>query len=250
MPLSETQANVLIHFRRGVGFIDEDGLDEWEPWSDPLKASATGLVAKAPTKAFSTLNELVRHYLRLVDDNPVIPGVDSEASDLDGSIVCILLRNAMSKQERVQPSELVAGSCNSVNGKPLVLGWTPGARPDLHPTWVLPDDFPIVSETNARRPQSSSQQSHPFMTMPDDGGQTGSDLAQTEMDIMWPTFQSPLQLASTPAGMRNASLDVFDELATLERQESAQNPHFMQNLGFPDLDLAEFFGADYRPNES
>ena len=41
--------------------------------------------------------------------------------------------------------------------------------------------------------------------------------------------------------------NVFEELAMLERADSLQQPQFMQNLGFaPDLDLAEFFGADYQ----
>lgn len=51
--------------------------------------------------------------------------------------------------------------------------------------------------------------------------------------------------ASTVA---NASADIFEDLALLERADSTANPTFMQNLGFgPDLDLAEFFGADYDP---
>lgn len=43
--------------------------------------------------------------------------------------------------------------------------------------------------------------------------------------------------------------DVFEELAMLDRTDFSSNPSFMQNLGFgPDLDLAEFFGADYQPS--
>jgi hypothetical protein len=91
-----------------------------------------------------------------------------------------------------------------------------------------------------------SNTSYPFMTMPIDGVSTGSEIPQTDADIPWQSFQSPLQLAHTPPDARATSIDVFNELATLERQESAQTAHFMQNLGFADLELAEFFGADYQ----
>jgi hypothetical protein len=44
--------------------------------------------------------------------------------------------------------------------------------------------------------------------------------------------------------------DIFEELAMLERSDSNQNPSFMQNLGFEgfgaDMELADFFGADYQ----
>lgn len=47
-----------------------------------------------------------------------------------------------------------------------------------------------------------------------------------------------------------SGVDIFEELAMLERTESTQDPQFMQNLGFaPDLDLAEFFGPDYQPSD-
>ena len=47
----------------------------------------------------------------------------------------------------------------------------------------------------------------------------------------------------------NTSVDLFEELANLERQDSMHRPQFMQNLGFPDHDLAEFFGTDYQVSD-
>jgi hypothetical protein len=119
------------HFRtdyiKAFGFIDEDGLDEWEGWSDPLNASAIQGVARTPTRACSTLNELVRYHIRLMEDYTVSPRFEGTPSDLDGSILCLLLRNAMSKSQRMQPSDVVTAFCKSANGR--TLNWTSIARP-------------------------------------------------------------------------------------------------------------------------
>ncbi|KAK5169488.1 uncharacterized protein LTR77_005464 [Saxophila tyrrhenica] len=226
----------------GIGSIDEDGLDEWEPWSDPLVPPGLGTEAKIPTRAFSTLNELVRYYSRLIEDDKSA-GVHNNATDnTDECIVTTLLRNAASKQGRVQPSEIVTVYYKTMERKGL--GWTSNTRPDLNPAWSLPDNFP--PEPQDINLQPVPRQSYPFMTMPNESDQPMTGLDQTETNMFWPMFQSPLQQSNTPAGGQNAAMDVFDELATLERQESAHHPHFMQNLGFPDLDLAEFFGPDYQ----
>ncbi|KAK3050186.1 hypothetical protein LTR09_008575 [Extremus antarcticus] len=242
-----TVGHFTTDYIRRVGFVDEDGMDEWEPWSDPLNISSGHPVAKAPTKAFSTLNELVRFHLRMVDTKYAGDGLDcATISGLNDPVVSALLRNASTQQRRILPFDLTMAFCKNMEGK--TLNWTSDARPDLNPTWTLPDANPADPQDVTS--QSASERGHAFMTIPNDSSQTGLDLAQTGLGMLWPTFQSPVQLSNTLSGAKNASSDIFDELSTLERQESSHNPHFMHNLGFPDLDLAEFFGAGYLPTET
>jgi len=55
------QLALLPHMRsdsiQGFNNLDEDGLEEWAPWTDPT--SPMNRSAKAPSKAFSTFNALV-----------------------------------------------------------------------------------------------------------------------------------------------------------------------------------------------
>jgi hypothetical protein len=60
------QLALLPHMRsdsiQAFNTLDEDGLEEWAPWTDPTSPLSGS--AKAPSKAYSTFNALV-HELRV-----------------------------------------------------------------------------------------------------------------------------------------------------------------------------------------
>lgn len=240
------------HFRadyvRNVGLVDEDGLDEWTPWMDPLQSTESFSIIKAPAKAFSTLNDLARLYMRIYDEVTSTGETNGTGADLDGSIVSALLQNASSKQDRVQPSHIVAAFCHPGSRGPST--WSNAARPDLNQTWTVPETM----DTGPGISTSSTVHSHDhhFMSIPVDSNTISSAQPQTGIEPSYPVPENiinPTLATEPPIEFDNASVDIFEELAALERQDSMHRPQFMQNLGFPDHDLAEFFGTDYQVSD-
>ncbi|KAM0688961.1 hypothetical protein Q7P36_011037 [Cladosporium allicinum] len=99
------QLALLPHMRsdsiQGFNNLDEDGLEEWAPWTDPT--SPMNKSAKAPSKAFSTFNALV-HELRVADEFQT-PG---NLGRNKPRTVIALLDNACKRDHRTQPSKLAA----------------------------------------------------------------------------------------------------------------------------------------------
>jgi hypothetical protein len=230
------QTGALPHIRtadiQNIGFLTEDGLEEWSPWQDPTRASTT---TRFPTRSISTFNELVRIAFRRSDSHPESP---------KSGVVLALLQNASLGEARLHPSTVLerlrlkintaVGREQSISGHigkhsrttSAPLSFTnPFMEPHSH-FMLVPEHTtsPLVTDTALNRPQSA--------TTP----------------TTWPGgIQEPSPLNQ---GATGGDGDIFEELAMLERTDSTTNPSFMQNLGFgPDLDLAEFFGADYQPSD-
>ena len=254
-------AHLSPAYIEAIGYVDEDGLDEWAPWHDPLATSLGDRHTKTPARAFSTLNRLIKLCLDSHHDGPASRNVNA-AEDF---IVFSLLANASLKQNSVQPSVLVARydktgidthvekpSSSRLRSSPAVgtlATNAPGTTGDQ-----------MVHQPPSMEARHQVHQHHPFMSIPNEVNvasfetspaiSNGSRLAQTT----WETSPTDLLNTQSRGGsdeVSNAALDIFEELATLEMPDSTQPPHFMQNLGFanPDLALLEFFGADYQPSD-
>jgi hypothetical protein len=133
------------------------------------------------------------------------------------------------------------------------MDWSVAGRPDINPSWIL-DLVPGNTATLAIEPKEglampATDQDRPFMTIPMETDPVAGGIHTQSTDDFWAaqgSGTSPSMLAHPSDFTDSASVDIFDELATLERQESIQQSQFIHNLGFPDLDLARFFGADYQ----
>ena len=235
----KTPGHLTPEYVASIGFVDEDGMEEWTPWQDPLSTSQYS-ATKAPARSFSTLNELVRIYARLV--NPTAAQATSS-----NSIAFVLMKNAASSTGRVQPSDLVASHGTSI---PTQLDDSAYAAANLSM------DFPDVSnpQPGPGTDLPTTHKEHPFMSIPNESNAyvAGSSPARTQ-STSWNTDGSlnlTVQPTSPETRFDGTSGDIFEELANLERQDSTQHPQFMRNLGFaPDFDLAEFFGDDYQPSD-
>ena len=88
-----------------MGSVDEDGMDEWSPWHDPL-CKAHAVAIKTPARSFSTLNQLVRLALR----NESIGWTDRSRSTTNASYEAVLrlLQNAAQTENRLQPAMIVS----------------------------------------------------------------------------------------------------------------------------------------------
>lgn len=164
------------------------------------------------------------------------------------TIVFNLLKNAMSKRGRVQPSNLVVSPSIGIAGD---FNWPSDANSLENPSLNLQEMIqPELSQANFAHTQE-----HPFMSIPNEPAAytVGTSPAIQQSAGGWNSGASLDQVAqaiSPEDTVGGASADIFEELANLERQDSIQHPQFMRNLGFaPDLDLAEFFGADYQPSD-
>ncbi|CAK4030509.1 Quinic acid utilization activator [Lecanosticta acicola] len=264
-----SHTNALLHLRtsgvRDIGLLVEDGMEEWSPWHDP-SAHAGPSATKSPARSISSFNELVRIALRsqndLEDSSPRTGG----PRELD--VIVELLRNAASGKGRLHPSFVIskfrqsAGTNGSDSGRARAHD---AETPALFHARTNSSQADFWANPNAGNSNPLLDQQYPFMTIPIEGSESlpGSTPAQqgsgTNMNTnMWAAGESTqLGLQNMPSfATENAGetagpgADIFEELAMLERTESSQNPKFMQNLGFgPDLDLAEFFGADYQPSD-
>lgn len=243
------QLDLLPHMRsesiQGFNTLDEDGLEEWAPWTDPT--SPLNGSAKAPSKAFSTFNALV-HELRVADEFQT-PGTN--AKNLPRTVIA-LLDNACKKDHRTQPSKLAANlrSPETRHAAPLQgfhhqdLAGIANTLPSASQGHL---DQPAL--TNQDLPRLPGASPADFLTIPTGPGDfnypNSSNNAENPRLLSnagWPGFGG--QMDGQGGG------DIFEELAMLDSVEPVgEHPQFMQNLGFgPDLDLAEFFGPDYQPS--
>nr|OQO27311.1 hypothetical protein B0A51_04202 [Rachicladosporium sp. CCFEE 5018] len=226
-----------------IDALAEDGMEEWAPWADPI---APDTASKAPSKAWSTLNAITNE-LRSAENSES----PTSATFLHRPLtVRALLVNACNKEGRVQPAKLVA----TLQAAQM----SSSAFPILAPTGgtsIEPQDVnnPHVSHQNVSLSTAPTKDLHSngFMTIPSgpgdfaymDNTQNNSMSAPSDTSL-WPMYD----LNDIASGH-----DIFEELAMLDPVEPlTQQPQFMQNLGFnnPDLDLAEFFGADYQATNS
>lgn len=242
------QLALLPHMRsdsiQAFNTLDEDGLEEWAPWTDPT--SPLNGSAKAPSKAFSTFNALV-HELRVADEFQT-PG--NHAKNHPRTVIA-LLDNACKKDHRTQPSKLAANMRS------------PELRNAMPPNGFQPQDLMNIANTVSSgvtgqlEPSGLSHQDVPrftsgnspadFLTIPTGPGDfnfspNAAEASNAIANAGWPSFGA--QMEGQGGG------DIFEELAMLDSVEPmGEHPQFMQNLGFgPDLDLAEFFGPDYQPS--
>ncbi|OQO10853.1 hypothetical protein B0A48_04154 [Cryoendolithus antarcticus] len=226
-----------------IDALAEDGMEEWAPWADPITPDTA---SKAPSKAWSTFNAITNE-LRSVNDSD---GLASTTSFPRPLTVRALLVNACTKEARVQPAKLVATLQAEQTSSPAfpIPAPTGGNSIDLQEV-----DNAHVShqEIDLSTAPTKDLHSNGFMTIPSgpgdfsymDNTQNNSLPAPSDTSL-WPMYDLN-DIASDH--------DIFEELAMLDPVEPlTQQPQFMQNLGFnnPDLDLAEFFGADYQATSS
>ncbi|KAK5734450.1 hypothetical protein LTR17_008951 [Elasticomyces elasticus] len=211
-----------------IGNLHEDGLEEWALWQDPLAPPTS---AKAPARAFSTFNILVQKAVdsfettgRLLANEPAHP------APLDTAVLA-LLQNATQALSRRHPKDVLA-ACELENA-------TSEVSPDLS------------TGAQARQENSVAYMSAPTHDSTEtvfDHGVPHGALGNAPMAWSHSTSRIPTQ-APNPE-IEGSGVDLFEALAMFEPNDSSQHPQFMQNLGFaPDLDLAEFFGADYQPSD-
>ncbi|EME41485.1 hypothetical protein DOTSEDRAFT_73784 [Dothistroma septosporum NZE10] len=245
-----------------LGLLVEDGLEEWEPWTDPTAGSSSGS-AKAPARSISTFNSLVRLALQVaVSENSAVL---SPKSPSDLSVVSGLLRNASIGSERLHPVAIL----NTQHPDAPSFRETPGS--------IVRQTDPVPVQHHARTISTHEDwtpgvntigdtymdQQYPFMSIPNEsteilaGYSAGPTTNPRGMPVPWSADNMAASADNTfdfnVDSINDAVAsggDIFEELAMLERADSTHNPKFMQNLGFgPDLDLAEFFGADYQPSD-
>ncbi|KAK3622943.1 hypothetical protein LTR56_021884 [Elasticomyces elasticus] len=211
-----------------IGNLHEDGLEEWALWQDPLAPPTS---AKAPARAFSTFNILVQKAVdsfettrRLLVNEPVHP------APLDIAVLA-LLQNATQALSRRHPKDVLA-ACELENATMEVSPNLSTGAPARQETGVAYMSVPTHDSTE---------------TVFDHGVSHGA-LGNAPMAWSQSTAQIPIQAPNIET--EGSGVDLFEALAMFEPNDSSQHPQFMQNLGFaPDLDLAEFFGADYQPSD-
>jgi hypothetical protein len=225
------QLALLPHMRsdsiQAFNTLDEDGLEEWAPWTDPTSPLSGS--AKAPSKAFSTFNALV-HELRVADEFQT-PG--NHAKNHPRTVIA-LLNNACKKDHRTQPSKLAANMRS------------PELRTATSPNGFQPQDLMSITNntvssgvTGQLESSGLSHQDVPrfasgnspadFLTIPTGPGDFNFSPNATEAsnaiaNAGWPNFDT--QMDGQGGG------DIFEELAMLDSVEP----------------IAEFFGPDYQPS--
>ncbi|OQO01246.1 hypothetical protein B0A48_12799 [Cryoendolithus antarcticus] len=225
-----------------IDALAEDGMEEWAPWADPI---APDTASKAPSKAWSTFNAITNE-LRNAENSDSLACATFLQRPLT---VRALLVNACNKEGRVQPAKLVANlqaeqMSSPAFSIPAPTGGTVGLQ-DVDNAHVSHQEIDLSTAP------SKDLRSDGFMTIPSgpgdfsymDNTQDNSMSAPGDASL-WPMYD----LNDIASGH-----DIFEELAMLDPVEPlTQQPQFMQNLGFnnPDLDLAEFFGADYQATHS
>lgn len=237
-----TPGHMTVDYITSVGFVDEDGMEEWAPWQDPLDVSPRN---KAPTQSFSTLNQLARIYMRMGEDQ-----LSSTISESTKSIAFDLINNAALKTNRIQPAILLGSQSNGRKA------WSSNAQNLQVPSAITLATSGYVFQDDNAPEASNSNQAHPFMSIPNEAAMYNTSIDPSEgpaSSQIWDagsTFLPSAAPISPEVTMDGPSTDIFEELASLERQDSIQQPQFLRNLGFSaDLDLAEFFGADYQMSD-
>ncbi|KAF2209526.1 hypothetical protein CERZMDRAFT_86850 [Cercospora zeae-maydis SCOH1-5] len=242
-----SQTGAITHIRPGdiqnVGFLIEDGLEEWSPWQDP---HANSSISRSPARSMSTFNELLRLSFQAPGDlNPSSPP-STNAFSLLGAIRG-LLRNASESDKRLHPQQALANA----RATTLVDTVLPPEHTRSDSTLMdfasplVDTHFPFMSIPNNRAQRLMSDGAATSMPPIDGPGQW------TNINRVTSDLQETASATGDPRTVNSAhGADIFEELAMLDRTDSTANPDFMQNLGFgPDLDLAEFFGADYQPSD-
>ncbi|KAM3421242.1 hypothetical protein BST61_g1648 [Cercospora zeina] len=242
-----SQTGAITHIRpadiQNVGFLIEDGLEEWSPWQDPHAGSS---ISKSPTRSMSTFNELVRLSFQAPGDlNPSSPPT-TNVFPLLGAIRG-LLRNASESDKRLHPQQALANT----RATTLIDTVMPHEHTRSDSTLMdfaspaVDTNYPFMSIPNNRPPPLMSD-------IPADSVHSIAGPSQWNSNTRVPSDVQETASATGDPGTVNSvhGADIFEELAMLDRTDSTANPDFMQNLGFgPDLDLAEFFGADYQPSD-
>ena len=237
-----TPGHLTPEYVNSIGYVDEDGMEEWTPWQDPLRGLQTDM--RAPTRSFSTINDLVRKHVGLVKQATVQPEFGMTQQGAASSVVFSLIRNATLQNDRLQPSVLL--STHTATLSDALANNRARADPIADP--------PFVGDSQHVHGEAVPAV-HPFMSIPSEPTNFG-----LENDVATVLPSSSNYNAGVPADnlaqpispemMYEPNTDIFEELANLERQDSMQQPQFLQNLGFgPDLDLAEFFGEDYQQSD-
>ncbi|KAK4619873.1 Quinic acid utilization activator [Fulvia fulva] len=249
---------------RALGLLVEDGLEEWEPWNDPA-ASSSSTPAKSPARSISTFNALVRLALSATARDAGAGQIPPAPSGL--GVVSILLRNATAANSRLHPMRVLAAKgmdhTPSFQDSPTESMHQAGSLSVQHHGRTTPSPAAGWGPRPAIVGDASSEQHYPFMSIPNEAAEpfaaNGPAQTATSAGISDPWTSNTGSQAGDPYSFQAGSIDhaatgggdIFEELAMLERTDSTHNPNFMQNLGFgPDLDLAEFFGADvYQPSD-
>ncbi|KAF7188679.1 Quinic acid utilization activator [Pseudocercospora fuligena] len=241
-----SRTSAICHIRpediRSVGLLIEDGLEEWSPWQDPAIGPSSA-ATKSPARSISTFNALIRIALqRRVNMQMASPASHDPTLQVDA--VFSLLHNASLKTSRQHPAVVIASTAQS----PAAGRANDFATPGRMQTRSGSNQFDFIN------PFQDHQ--YGYMSIPTDRtesavGSTPADQMSTDIASGFWNGEGSLELPRpTSENMTNDTVpggDIFEELAMLDRSDSTQNPKFMQNLGFgPDLDLAEFFGADYQ----
>lgn len=242
--------DLLPHMRsesiQGLNTLDEDGMEEWAPWTDPT--SPLNGSAKAPSKALSTFNALV-HELRVADEIQI----SGQHCGNHPRTVIALLDNACRKDHRTQPSKLAA-----IMRAPETSHAAPLQAINQHDLAGIANALPSASQGHLEQPALTNQDMQRFpgaspaeyLTIPTGPGDfnyfnppTNAENPRLLSNASWPGFGGG-QMDGQAGG------DIFEELAMLDSAgHVGEHPQFMQNLGFgPDFDLAEFFGPDYQPS--
>lgn len=201
-----------------IGFINEEGLEEWSPWVNPLEPSSTAS-GKAPARSYSTFNNVLRLTISHLKNGRRVRNPTSSVNEIN--VILALAQNSSCISGQIQPRIIVAQRMSFLTG-------------------ILPDNTHTFGSTVTY--QSQIQQT-PHSSLPT--GSPHSVYAGSSTEL-WPHEATSIPKSGHPI----VDVDIFEELAMLERTDAQQHPQFMQNLGFaPDLDLAEFFGADYLPSD-
>lgn len=238
------------------GLLLEDGLEEWSPWHDPLIAAIAG-PTKTPTRSFSTLNRLVRMADRNIGLSLGDPGHPWTTPVL--TTVSRLIANAAEVAGRIQPAAIVS-QCDSLShGHETAYSGMPrsdnGGEDDAPPGSRRGKGYSdaYISTHDALH----QGQQLGFVSIPEtaESAFSGSPTVNGNAPMssgLWihGDGHAAMDQASAVSGA-----DIFEELALLEQREPSQHPQFLQNLGYPqfmqnpEIDLAEFFGADYQPSD-
>lgn len=249
-------AHMEISYINTIGFVDEDGLEEWATWQDPFGSAQQGNQARAPARSFSTLNELIRQSIAWRKDfvpySPTSDGIDE-----DKSIIFELLKNGSINHSRVQPSVLL-----STYGKEggIVRKVTKDFTSHEPASNVGTQIDQSLTNADWAQYNSPNANSHRFMSIPNDmnnlafGGDSNTSPSGQLSSSFWmmsPPASQTADLASIIGDSSVPGTDIFEQFDTLlEHQDSNQQSQFYQNLGFaPDVELAEFFGSDYQPSD-
>ena len=234
-----------------IGLVDEDGLEEWSPWHDPL---SSGLLTdmKAPARSFSTLNHLVRLTLRNEATEWTTSG--RPFSTLLSNLVIRLIHNAGEAVNRIQPAAMVSTYGNVTQDHTVEhhsMRTLPDGGMNVH-SMQWEDPNPMEQNLSPQDLRHSIHQQLPYMSRPVtmDHAFSGSPAVSGSANMNTGLWVGNNTAIDRQLDMGNettfASADLFEELAMLERTQSGQNPQFMQNLGFAsNLDLDDFLGSDY-----